>query len=315
MNKDRALRLLKDHYFKEESPIAFANKDYLYEFFKDWLNREDIERFLMSVPEYTKHRKFVNKFNRNYIYAMRKRYLLQADLKPLGELAKSNKSNFVLCVIDCFTRKLWCRLLKSKSEKNVTKAFLDILDETGYFNHLCTDRGKEFTNKIFKKLLADRNINHYHPRTLPHAAMAERVIQTLFGLLYKFISHKKSKLVTPYFEKVVETYNSKYHRIIGMSPNEAESGNHNELLHSNLKKYRDNVKRQSAKHSIGDKVRIKIPKNVFSKSYKQSSSDLLFEVIGVNTKHPIPLYKLQNIITQEIVDGQFYSNEIQRVLN
>jgi len=142
MDKNRALNLLKENYFKLESPIAFANEDILYEYFKDWLSREDLKKFLQSLPEYTKQRKFVHKFKRNYTYAPRRRYLMQADLKDIGELKRSNYGKkFILCVIDCFSRKLFARLIKNKSEQTVHDAFNSILQETGFFNHLCTDRG------------------------------------------------------------------------------------------------------------------------------------------------------------------------------
>jgi len=98
-----------------------------------------------------------------------------------------------------------------------------------------------------------------------------------------------------------------------MSPNMADSGENDILLHKNLKKYRESIKKQPVKFNLGDKVRVKIEKSIFTKGYKQSSSDSIFEIIQINTKHPIPLYKIKNISTQENIEGQFYGTELQRV--
>ena len=97
MRKEEALQLLASNYSKLESPIAFANDEVIYEYFKDSLSRKDISKFLQSVPTYTKTRKFVNKFKRNYVYTPRKRYLLQTDLKDISNLSKFNKNfKFIL---------------------------------------------------------------------------------------------------------------------------------------------------------------------------------------------------------------------------
>lgn len=81
MNSREALSLLDFNYKRLESPIAFANLDLIYEYFKDSLTKKQIKEYLETLPEYTKQRKFIQKFNRNYIFTPYKRYLLQSDLK------------------------------------------------------------------------------------------------------------------------------------------------------------------------------------------------------------------------------------------
>lgn len=310
--KDLALKLLSDNYNKLGSPIAFANANLLYEYFKDYLSIKDIKAFLETVPTYTKQRRFINKFPRNYIFSTRPRYKLQADLKDIRNISKHNKNyKYILVLIDTFTRKVFAKLLKSKSENNVYDAFCELLEKTGHFNHLCTDKGKEFTNKRFKALLKKLKINHYHPVTLNHSAFAERVIQTILNLINKFIHNKKSKSFVHYFDDIVKTYNNKYHRIIGMSPNQAESGQYGDLLNINLRKYRNNIKRRNPSFNIGDFVRVKSPKTIFSKGYGQNTLEELFQIESINIKHKIPLYTIIDT-NKKTIPRQFYSHELQK---
>lgn len=142
MEKEAAKKVLKEEFQKLGGVVSFANAETLYNYFKPWLTRNDIIKFLQSRDEYTKQRKFNVKFQRNYTYVPRRRYMLQADLKSIFELSKANKNyNFILVCIDCFTRKAWCHLLKTKNENEVVPAFESLLPSIGKFNHLVTDKG------------------------------------------------------------------------------------------------------------------------------------------------------------------------------
>lgn len=87
----------------------------------------------------------------------------QADLVDVSSIAKFNrKHTFILTVIDTFSKFAFARALKSKHGEEVTKAMKSIFEES---NRVCvkleSDRGKEFLNKHFQKLLKDMNIKHY----------------------------------------------------------------------------------------------------------------------------------------------------------
>ena len=209
---------------------------------------------------------------------------------------------------------MWARLLKSKTENEVAKKFSQIIDETKSFSHLVSDRGSEFRNKTFKTLMFENKINHYFPKSGPHAVFAERVIRTLMNIIYKYISSKNSKKFFDKFNEIIETYNNHFHRIISMTPNQADSGNFDEALYKNIKKYRDTVKKQAQVFFEGDKVRLKLTKSIFTKGYMQSASDSVFIVTKVNTKHKIPLYTIREEDKEKSIEGQYYSTELQKVI-
>jgi hypothetical protein len=69
-------------------------------------------------------------------------------------------------VIDCFSKYVWVRALKTKNSVEVTKAFKSILvNEKRQPNNLQTHQGKEFFNVEFNTLMKKYNINHYNTYT------------------------------------------------------------------------------------------------------------------------------------------------------
>lgn len=87
----------------------------------------------------------------------------QADLVDVSSIAKFNrKHTFILTVIDTFSKVGFARALKSKQGEEVARAMKSIFDDS---KRVCvnleSDRGKEFYNKHFQKLMKDMNIRHY----------------------------------------------------------------------------------------------------------------------------------------------------------
>ena len=73
-----------------------------------------------------------------------------ADLAEMKSLSSKNKNvEYVLCVIDIFTRYAWVKPLKDKKDKTVINAFIEIVNESNRKpNKLWIDQGREFHNKL-----------------------------------------------------------------------------------------------------------------------------------------------------------------------
>ena len=89
--------------------------------------------------------------------------LFQADL---GQLFPMNGYTYFLLCVDIFSRKIFCRALKSKKASEVEKAFKSIFAEANVIpEKLETDKGSEFhnnrqffdKNKIFLKVKVAAN--------------------------------------------------------------------------------------------------------------------------------------------------------------
>lgn len=148
--------------------------------------------------------------------------LFQADLAEFIPYAKVNKGyKYILIVIDCFSKFVWARPLKTKTGEEVTKAFNTILQGNTAAvpavapRNLQTDHGKEFYNTHFAKLASKHNINHYSTYSVVKAAIVERVIRTLKHKLYKTFSLRGNYKWVDILQDTVTSYNNTKHHETG----------------------------------------------------------------------------------------------------
>ena len=67
------------------------------------------------------------------------------------------------------------------------------------------------------------------------------------------------------------------------------------------------------KYQIADKVQIASYRNVFRKSYRDTTfTRELFEIVDMLQTNP-PTYKLKDLKEGELIEGTFYKEELQRV--
>ena len=78
-------------------------------------------------------------------------------------IGKFNKGiNFLLCIIDIFSKYAWVVPLKDKKGITITTAFQKISAESNQKqNKIWLDKGSEFLNKLMKTRLKDNNIEKY----------------------------------------------------------------------------------------------------------------------------------------------------------
>lgn len=101
----------------------------------------------------------------------------QADLTVLSSFAKENDGiNYLLVVIDIFSKIAQIEPLKTKAGKEVAEAFKKIFVKFGQTpRNIQVDQGVEFFNQHVKALFKQHNINLYHSYNKEiKASMAER---------------------------------------------------------------------------------------------------------------------------------------------
>jgi len=315
---------LKQNYNTAGHPIAFSGINSIYNYYKGILDLEKIKDVLSSIETYTLHREF-HKEQRNPSYSHFKRYQFQADLVDFQKYSKSNDGvNYLLTVIDTFTRYAFVRPLQSKHAEKVVNAFVSIFEESITLPKILTfDRGSEFTNNYFKEFCRLNNIDVRMADSSSHAPFVERFNRTFQSLVYKHMSQFETERYLdmkddkgnsiPVLSNLVKTYNNRKHRSIGVTPFEAEN-NPNVHLDMRLKmsKYYESVKRKPVKFNIGDKVRIAKLKGKFSRGYQESANAEIFKIYEIKRKK-IPMYILSNFNGTEIIKGAFYSFELTKV--
>jgi IS30 family transposase len=107
---------------------------------------------------------------------------LQADLVEMIPYAKQNKQfQYILVVIDCFSKYTWTVPVKAKDSKHVTEAMEKVLSQQSVHlpKILQTDKGSEFYNSKFKALMKKYKMNHYSTFRTKKASIVERVNRNL----------------------------------------------------------------------------------------------------------------------------------------
>lgn len=238
--------------------------------------------------------------------------LWQADLADLSKLAEWNDGfKYVLVVIDVFSKFVWVQFLKAKGANDVLAGIKMILmSQERKPNNFMTDKGKEFDNNQLKQYFEENEINFYtsqNPDT--KAAVAERVIRTLKGRLYRYFRKNKTWKYLTVLPKLVRSYNHTKHRSIGTYPANVTKQTEAEVRRKLFPT--KHVKAPKFKFHVGDKVRLAKERNVFDKGYKQLWTEEIFTVCKQKPTYP-PVYKLKDY-NNEVIVGSFYEPELQKV--
>lgn len=293
------------------APHSFAGRTAFLKQHRHLTHQEALDK-LYSISSYTQMRARKRVTNFNPIYVTNVRQLCQADLVDMRHLATRNGGvNHILTCVDTFSRKCFARLLKNKLPSSVLTAFEDILQEmVTPPQRLGIDMGKEFFG-VFKSAMRNKNIRIEHPRY--KFGHIERLNLTLQRLLYMYMNEFNTWRYVEILQAAVHVYNSREHRMIGMSPNEAERPENrgrvmSEILNNN---HRKKVK---PKLSVGDTVRVLKPKFAFKpRGYEPQFYPGLYRIVNVKTNMPVPMYELTDITHSGVrVARTFYGHELQK---
>ena len=214
---------LHSMYFNPKSPASFLGIDKFYdEIIKEGnkfnLKKADVRRWLESQDVYTKYRPIKRNFNRNKIVLNEIDQVWSADLAVFEKYRSENEGyQYVLFIIDIFSRYLWTFPLKTRQCWEVTNAFSSLLSDRRP-KILSTDAGSEFLCKTFKGLLGMRDIVHVITRNETKSNYSERVIQTIKRRLYKYFALTRTHKWIDVLRDFTESYNRTYHSSIKTSP-------------------------------------------------------------------------------------------------
>lgn len=234
--------------------------------------------------------------------------LWQIDLAEFQPHARENKGcKYILVVIDCFSKFLWTRPLKSKHAEVVSEALSDIFSKGRVPQNIQSDDGKEFFNSKFKLLMEKFSINHYSTFSVKKAAIVERVIRTLKERLHKQFNLQGTHNWLDILPRITTAYNSTVHRTIKMKPKDVNLKNMGavrEFAYSNMKVAGKH------KYEVGDVVRLSKHKELFEKGYTPRWSTELFVIAKVQVTNPVT-YLLHDMNGHPI-SGGFYEEELQK---
>jgi transposase InsO family protein len=278
------------------------------------LSQKKLQNFLQQQITYTLHKPVKHKFPTRKVYVSGIDDQWQADLVDMIAFAKHNDDyQYILTVIDCLSKFLWALPLNTKSPKHVKKAFEKIFESSGRIpKKLQTDAGKEFYGKEMQEFLKKHNIHHFSSFSDKKASIVERVNRTLKERMWKYFTAQNSYRWIDVLDKLVEGYNTSFHRTIKMKPMDVNESNENQVWNNIYSSEKINSKKPKLKK--GDLVRInKYKRKLFDKSYLPSWTEEIFRVTEVYNTSPTT-YSLVDW-NNETIEGRFYEAELQKVID
>ena len=264
-----------------------------------------ITRYLNKNTTHSLHKPRRKNFKRRRIIVYYPYQIVEMDLIELRTLSGSNSNfNYILLVIDLFSKKLWLRKLKTKTGNETAEAIKSVIaDMDSPPQTVIFDEGLEFYNQFVDLLFAQYNIHYYSIKTFTKAGAAERANRTIKSLIWKYFTQHNTKRYIDQLEDIQDNYNNTFHRVIKRTPNEVTWNNRKEVFKVMYPEIRDRVK---CKLKEGDRVRVAIFKDIFKKSYTQNWSREIYIVHKVLQKGGVCWYKIKDPSGKLYPKGKYY---------
>ena len=131
------------------------------------LSSSQVKNLLHAEETYTKHKPIKLKFPTRKVFAPEIDFLWQADLVEMPKYfaAENNGFNYILTVIDVFSKYAFAREIKRNNGNYVTAAFENIFKtEKRVPEQIQTDDGNELINKQTQALIKNQGIHWFSAR-------------------------------------------------------------------------------------------------------------------------------------------------------
>lgn len=238
----------------------------------------------------------------------------QVDLVDMSSLSKENDGfNYLLTCIDVFSKYVWVVPLKRKTAAALVEAFKKIFRGGRHPRILYADKGTEFSNRLLKKLLKDKDVQFVTSQNETKASVIERYNRTLKTRMYKYFTWKSDLRYIDALQQFVSAYNNTMHRSIKLKPKDVNERNEKKVWET-LYEGKQSIARNKPvifRYQVGDLVRISKTRMTFEKSYLPGWSEEIFKIDSRQASRP-PTYRIKDLNDQEI-QGRFYEKELQKV--
>lgn len=271
----------------------------------------NLKTFLRQKESLSRHKRRILKFKRRKVKVNGPYTLIQADTIFYKNYSRQNKGyKYILVVIDCFSRKNWCRPMRTTTADECAKNLENILQSMAYTpTQFASDQGNEFNVKhpsIFNTLVDKYGMLMFYLRGPHKASIVERFIRTLKTRLERYFTETNSVRWVDILPKVSEALNNSYNRSIGMAPNEVTFKNSKKVY---KRLYGARGPPALCKFQVGDRVRLPLDKNIFGKGYSVNWTKEIYEISDKRFDGNLCYYFVRQLDGSEVPGKKFYYPE------
>jgi len=154
---------LSNIYYNPSNAAGFSGVKRLVNEAKGKYSTKEIKQWLSSQDTYTLHKPARKRFPRNRFVVFAINELWQADLNDLRGISAFNDGyNYIMTVIDAFSKRAYTRPLKRKTGREVIDAFESIFEEASTWPKcIQTDKGSEFNSKNVRDYLKSFGVKYF----------------------------------------------------------------------------------------------------------------------------------------------------------
>ena len=312
-------KYLTEIYYNPESPASYYGVSKLWQYVKNKNDRPEkltfskIKHWLRMQDVHIMHKTSSKRIKTQRMIFSHLDEQWAADIVYIGYPKDNQGNQYLLTILDCFSRFLFVKVLKSKSASATAKAFKEVLALGRHPEVLQTDQGGEFTGNAFQEVIKEYDIWHLLAYGPHKAALVERVNKTIENRLYKYFYEKQTHNFVSVIDSIVASYNATIHGFIGMPPEAVNAQNSHELYDKVyipilVKWSHEKVTQSFAK---GDLVRLTRAQKPFARGFTPKLTEEIFRVINVILSHP-PRYKVADL-NNSIIQGSFYTEELRKI--
>ena len=285
MNNDDLKLLWKEYnfpsYYKFYKILKELKHDVLY---------TDIQKFVKGQKVHKQHTQTAKRHH-GFIGIVNKDFQWFCDLICYNRYQSNNKHyNYILVVIDAYSRIAYAEALKNKESKTVAHAFEKILIESGCKPKiLSSDKGSEFIGHEFKAMLASHDITQNLSEVGDHFSlgMIDRFCRTIKSTIAKYFTLNDNKVWIDIYKDLVTKYNDTDNEGIGfIKPTEWDKYPLN-IYFSQMNKINKSKSTNENKmiYHIGDFVKKRIRKDsAFKKGYTPIWSKHTYKILEIKGK-------------------------------
>lgn len=278
------------------------------------ISLKHVKERLSFLDSYTKHKVFKRKFPRLSVWAPYQGYRVEIDLLAMSRYADDNNNvNYVLNIVDQFSRMAYCEPLKSKSPNEVCMAFKKIWTRVPFtIQSVYADNGTEWKGAV-KTFLEHHHCKFIVAASWVKASIVERFQKTLKIRLTKYMRQQHSYRYVDALQAIVRNINNSVNRTIATTPASINIKNQH-ILFNRLRGNRLNntkFKQASPDFAVGDDVIAGYKTETFRRGYEQNYTDEVFTIDYVYPSHP-PTFRLRDR-KDRLLPRKYYGSELQRV--
>ena len=151
------------------------------------LSKKRVEKFLQTKTSYTKFDSPIRCFRRLQAFSKYINEIWCMDLAFVDKLSSQNNGvKYLLVAVDTFSRFVRVQAMKTKYTKDTLQAFRKMISRKNTPEKLCVDKRTEYGG-TFKKYCKEKDIEIYSTMSETKVAFAERAVQSLKQIIYRYI--------------------------------------------------------------------------------------------------------------------------------